>query len=107
MDETKIVLDNLPALLQQLPSSYKKLSPSPLLVGKPTNLNQSLVKATHSESKSYESIPDQSQQVEMIVDPVLPSENNTIREENENDIVQILFVTSDSNELGGNPPIPS
>ena len=46
----------------------------------------------------------------MAVDPVLPSEgppsNDTITKENENDTVQILFVETESKELGGNPPIP-
>ena len=47
----------------------------------------------------------------MSVDPVLPSEdppsNDIIPKESENDTVQILFVTLESDELGGNPPIPS
>ena len=42
----------------------------------------------------------------MAVDPVLPSDD-TIPKESEKDTVQILFVTSKSDELGGNPPIPS
>eukprot|EP00253_Pinus_taeda_P005155 PITA_05155 len=47
----------------------------------------------------------------MVVDPFLPLEgppsNDTIPKENEDDAVQIIFVTSESDELGGNPPIPS
>lgn len=53
-----------------------------------------------SEGKPSESISDQIQQVEMEVDPVLPSESqpldDTISKENENDIVQILFVNTES-----------
>jgi len=41
------------------------------------------------------------------VDPVLPLENRTLPEESKNDTIQILFVTSESDELGGNPPVPS
>ena len=44
----------------------------------------------------YNTIPEKSQQVKVTVDPVLPSEDNTLLEESENDIVQILFVTSES-----------
>ncbi len=43
----------------------------------------------------------------MVVGPVLSSEDHTLPEENENNNVQILFITSESDELGGNPPIPS
>lgn len=47
----------------------------------------------------------------MVVDPVLPSEgppsDDTIPKENENDTIQILFITSESNELEGNPLVPS
>jgi len=62
------------------------------------------------ESKPSESIPDQSQQVEIAVDPVLPLEDppldNTISKENENNTVQIPFVNTESDELGGNPLVP-
>ena len=46
----------------------------------------------------------------MAVDPVLSSEglpsDDTVSKENENDDVQILFVNTDSDEHGGNLPIP-
>ena len=46
----------------------------------------------------------------MAVDPVLPSEgppsDDTVTEETENDTIQILFVNTDSDEHGGNLPIP-
>lgn len=52
----------------------------------------------------------------MAVDPILPSEGlpseglpsyDTIPKESENDIVQILFITLESDELGSNLPTPS
>jgi len=72
-----------------------------------TNQNQPSVKLTLSESESYESIPDPNQQVDVKVDPISPSVNRTIFVESEYDTTQVLFVSSDSNELGGNPPVPS
>ena len=46
----------------------------------------------------------------MEMDPILPSEgppsDDTISKENENDTIQILFVNTESDELGGNPPVP-
>lgn len=55
-------------------------------------------------------MPDESQKVEVVVDQVLPSEgtssDDTVTEENENDIIQILFVNIDSAEHRGNLPIP-
>lgn len=59
------------------------------------------------ESESYQSIPDQRQQVEVTADPSSPSNSHTLPEEGVNDTVQILFFTSNSNELESNPPIPS
>jgi len=43
----------------------------------------------------------------VIFDPVLPSEDHTLPKESENDVIQILFVTSGFNELGENPPVSS
>ena len=68
---------------------------------------QSSVKATLFESESYESIPNPNQQVGVTVDPISPSANRTFPEENEYDTTQVPFVSSDSNELGGIPPVPS
>lgn len=46
----------------------------------------------------------------MAVDPVLPSEgppsDNMISKENENNTIQILFINTKSDELGGNPLVP-
>jgi len=46
----------------------------------------------------------------MAVDPVLPSEgppsDDTISKENENNIIQIIFVNTESGELGGNLSVP-
>ena len=76
-----------------------------------TDITQLSVKTPIIESESFESIPDQSQQVEMAVDPVLPSESppsdDTIPQESENDTVQIIFITLEFNELEGNPPVHS
>jgi len=68
--------------------------------------NQPSVKPTLSECESHESIPEQSQ-VEETVDPISPSVNHTFPVESEYDTPQFLFVSSDSNGLGGNPLIPS
>jgi len=46
----------------------------------------------------------------MAVDPILTSEylplDDTVTEENEDDTIQIIFVNIDSDEHGGNLPIP-
>lgn len=107
LDEAKRVLDNHPTSPQQLPSGYRKLSPSPLLVENFTNITQLSIETPLTESEYFESIPHQSQQVEVTIDPVLPSEDHAFHEESKNNTIQILFVTSESDELGGNPPIPS
>ena len=72
-----------------------------------TNSNQSKVKPTLSKSESYESIPDLNQQIKETVDLVSPLVNHTFPEESEYDTTQVLFVSSDSNQLECNPPIPS
>jgi len=63
------------------------------------------------ESEPSESILDQIQLVKMEINPVLPSKNppldDIVSKEDENETVQILFVNIESNELGGNLPIPS
>ena len=54
------------------------------------------------EDKPSESTPDQSQQVETTVDPVLSSKglpsDDTVTKENEDNVVQILFINIDSDE---------
>jgi len=107
LDEAKRVLDNHLASSQRLPSDYRKLSLNPSLVDEFTNQNQPSVETTLSESESYESIPDPNQQVKVTVDPISPSVNCTFLEESEHDTTQVLFVSSDSNELGGSPLVPS
>lgn len=111
MDEAKNILDNYPTSPQQLPPGYKKLLPSPSLVENPVDITQLSIEPPIIESETFESIPNQSQLVEMVVDPILPSENPPLDEivskEDENNTVQILFADIESNELGGNPPIPS
>jgi len=64
-----------------------------------------LVKAKLSECESNESIPDPNQHVEVTVVLISPSVNRTFPIESES--TQVIFVSLDSNELGGNPPIPS
>ena len=107
LDEAKRVFDNRLTSPQRLPSGYKKLSLNPSLVDEPTDQNQPSVKTTLLESEQYESLPDQNQQVKVTADPISPSANRNFREESENDTVQVLFVTSDSNDLGGSPLVPS
>ena len=74
-------------------------------------MTELLVETPIVESESSESISDQSQQVKMAVDPFFPSEgpplDDTTLKESKNDTVQILFVTSESDELGENPLVPS
>ena len=110
LDEAKSVLDNRPTSPQQLLPGYKKLLPSPSLVENLTDMPLLSVEMPIIEDKPCESTPDQSQQVETAVDPVLSSEgpslDDTITEENESDTVQILSVNTDSDEHGGNIPIP-
>jgi len=109
-DEAKRVLDDHPASPLRLPPGYKKLFPSPSLVENPTDKPLWSVEASVVEDKPTESMSDESQKVEVAVDLVLssegPSSNDTITEENENDTVQILFVSTDPYEHGGNLPVP-
>ncbi len=89
----------------RLPPGYKKLLLSPSLVENPTNTPLWSAEASIIEDKPSESIPDESQKVEAVVDPVLPSEDpssdDTVTGENKNDIVQILFVSTNSDDCGG------
>ena len=83
---------------------------SPSLVEHPTDTPLWSVQASVIEDKPAESIPDESQKVEAAVDLILSSEgpslDDTITEENENDTIQIIFVNTNSDEHGGNLPIP-
>jgi len=105
-DEAKKVLDNNPASPQRLPSGYNILSLNPSLVDELANPNQLSVKPTLSECESHESIHDQPK-VKEIVNPISPSVNRTFPKEIKYDTNQVLFISSDCNELGGNPPVPS
>jgi len=88
----------------------KKLLPSPPLVENMAGTPLWSAKMSIIENEPSESIPDKSQKVEVAVDPVLPSEcsssKDTVTEEKENDIVQIIFINTDSDKLGGSIPIP-
>jgi len=95
LDVTKRLLRNYPTSPQRLPPGYKKLSTSLFLVENLTDITKLSIKTPIVESEPSDSIPDKIQQVEMVVDLVLPLEglplDDTISKENENDIVQILF----------------
>lgn len=83
-----------------IPSLVENLTDTPLLS----------VEAPIIEDKPSESTPDQSQQVQMAVVPILSSEDppsdDTVTKKNENDTIQIHFINTDSDEHGGNLPIP-
>lgn len=110
LDEAKRVLDDRPVSPLRLPPGYKKLLLSPSLVENPAGLLKWSAEAPVIGDEPAESIPDESQKVEAAVDPVLPSEdlcsNDTVIEENKDDTVQNLFINTDSDEHGGNLPIP-
>ena len=80
-----------------------------MLVENLTDLTEPSVETPIVESESSESIPDQGQQVEMVVDPVFSSKgppfDDTFSKENENDTVQIPFVNTKSDEHGDNLPV--
>jgi len=103
-------LDDHPISPVRLPPGYKKLLPSPSLVENPADTPLWSAETYIIEDEPSESIPDESQKVEITVDPVLPSEDpsleDTITEENKNDTVQILFINTDSDEHRDSLPIP-
>jgi len=110
LEEAKGVLDNRLVSPLRLPPRYQKLLPSPPPVENPAGPSLWSAEAPIVENETSESIPDESQRVDMAVDPVLPSKcsssNNTTTEEKENDAIQIIFIKTDSDDLGGSPPIP-
>jgi len=110
LDEAKRVLEDRPVSPIRLPPGYKKLSPSPSLVENPAGPLKWSAEVSIIDNELSESIPDESQKVEMTVDLVLPSEvpslDDTFIEEKEDSTIQILFVNADSNDQGNNLPIP-
>ena len=84
--------------------------PSPSLVENPADPPRWSAEASIIEGEPSKPIPDEIQKVETEIDPVLPlevpSSDDTVTEENKDDTVQILFVSTDFNEHGGNLPIP-
>ena len=110
LEEAKRVLEDRPILPARLPLGYQKLLPSPSPVENPVGPPRWSAEAPIIEDEPSESIPDEIQKVEATVDPVLPSEvpssDDTITEENNDDTVQILFISTNSNEHGGNLPVP-
>ena len=103
-------MEDRPVSPLRLPPGYQKLLPSPSLVENPAGPPRWSAEASIIEDEPSESIPDESQKVEAAVDPVLPSEVLSsmipVTEENKDDTVQILFINTDSDEHGGNLPIP-
>ena len=103
-------MDDHPVSSLRLPPGYKKLLPSLTLVENLTNPPRWSTEASTIEDKPSEPIPDEIQKVKATVDPILPSEvpssDDTVTEENKDDTVQILFVSTDSDEKGRNLPIP-
>lgn len=110
LDEAKRVLDDHPISSLWFPLGYKKLLPSSSLVENPDDKPLWPAEASIIEDEPSESILDESQKAETVVDPVFPSEDpsldDTITKETKNDTVQILFVNTDSDEHKGNLPIP-
>jgi len=110
LDEAKRVLEDRPVSPIRLPPGYKKLSLSPPLVENLAGPLKWSAEVSIVDNELSESIPDESQKVEMAVDPVLPSEvpssEDTFTEENEDSTVQILFMNADSNDQGNSLPIP-
>ena len=108
--EAKRVLDDRLVSPLQLPPGYKKLLSSPSLVENLVDMPLWSAEASIIEDKQSESKPDESQKVEATVDSVMPSEDpssdDTVIEENKDDTVQILFISTDSDEHGGSLPFP-
>ena len=104
LEEAKRVLDNRLVSPLRLPPGYQKLLSSPPPVENLAGSSLWSAEAPIIENEPSESIPYESQKVETTVNPILPSEcsssNDTATEEKENDTVQILFINTDSNELG-------
>ena len=84
--------------------------PSLSLVENLTDTTLWPIEASIIEDKPFESTPHESQKVEAAIDPVLslegPPSDATVTEVNEKDTVQILFINTNSDEHGGNLPIP-
>ena len=104
------MLDDCPVSPLRLPPGYKKLLPSLSLVENSDDMPLWSAEVSIIEDEPSESIPDESQKVETVVDSVLPSEDpsldDTIIEENKNDTIQILFVNTDSDEHRDSLPVP-
>ena len=105
MDEASKVLVNLIVSQPRHPTGYQKLSLDPLLVDQLIDQSTSLVNPTLSESESHDFIPNQPL-VEKMVNSIPPSIYRVYLIECEVHITKVLLVSSDSKELGGNPPIP-
>ena len=106
MDEASKVLECLTSSQQQLSTSYQNLSPNPPLADEVINPNPYLVNPTLFERESHEFVPDQPL-VGKMVDLTPPLIYLTFPIESKVHTAQVLLISSSSNELGGNPPVPS
>jgi hypothetical protein len=130
LDEAKRVLEDRPVSPLRLPPGYQKLAPNPSIVENPVDPLKWSAEVSVIENEPTESRPDESLKVETAVDPVLPSEVlssndsviedpssndtvaeessscDTLTEENKDDTIQVLFISTDSDERQGNAPIP-
>ncbi|MCY6525003.1 hypothetical protein, partial [Actinobacillus pleuropneumoniae] len=104
--------------------------PNPPIVENPVDPLKWSTEVSVIENEPTKSRPDESLKVETAVDPVLPSEVSssndsviedpssndtvaeesascdTLTEENKDDTIQVLFISTDSDERLGNAPIP-
>jgi len=106
MDEASKFLDNLTASQPHLLTGYQKLSLDPPLVDQVIDQNSSLVNPTLSKSESRESISNQPL-VKKMVHSIPLSFDRVYPIESEVRTPQVLLVSSDSKELGGNPHVPT
>ena len=103
-------MDNRPVSPLRLPPEYKKLLPSSSLVENPADTPLWLAEVSIIEYEPSESTPDECQKGEAAVDLVFlsegPSLDDIVTRENKKDTVQILFVSTNSNEHRGSLPVP-
>ena len=106
MDEASKVLEKLTTSHPWLPAGYQKLSLNPPLVDEVIDQNLNPINIALSDHESHECIPNQPL-VEKFFYLIPPSVESAFPIESEYDTTQVFFVSSDSNELGGNTRIPS
>ena len=100
MDEASKLLENLIVSQQELPTSYRKLSPNLPSTGKVIDLISSTVDPTLPlESETHITQVDDSL-VDQVVDSISHSVNPILPLESELHTAQVLLVTSDSSTPG-------